>query len=100
MAARFAETAVISAFAAGFAIASTACSSGSDAPTHSGGDAGMLGVPVGPCAAVTEQHAIEGAGHVPSCSEVSYGTNPPSSGNHYGVWAAFQSYTFAVPRGF
>jgi hypothetical protein len=47
-----------------------------------------------------EQHPNEGATHVEACSPVSYGSNPPSSGNHYPIWAAFQSYDFAVPRGF
>jgi len=38
--------------------------------------------------------------HVPTCSEVSYADNPPAGGQHYPVWAAFQSYSIAVPRGF
>jgi hypothetical protein len=31
---------------------------------------------------------------------VTYATNPPSSGNHYPVWAAYRSYDIAVPHGF
>lgn len=54
----------------------------------------------GPCAAVVQQHAIEGRTHVPVCSGVEYGTKPPSSGNHYPIWAAYQNYTTAVPEGF
>ena len=79
-----------------------ACSEGSDTPGPGGGSGGStpLGVLVGPCDAIVEQHPNEGAAHVPACSEVSYGSNPPSSGNHYPNWAAFQSYDFAVPRGF
>jgi hypothetical protein len=42
----------------------------------------------------------EGASHVPNCSAVEYGTNPPSSGNHYGTWADFRIYDTALPRGF
>jgi hypothetical protein len=38
--------------------------------------------------------------HVATCSEVSYPDNPPAGGNHYSQWAAFQSYSFPVPRGF
>lgn len=83
------------------AVALLAIACGDDSQnTPSNGDGTPLGVPIGPCAAVTEQHPIEGAAHVPECSEVTYGTNPPSSGSHYGVWAAFQSYTFPVPRGY
>ncbi len=36
--------------------------------------------------------------HVPVCTHVDYATNPPSGGNHWGVWAAFASYDVAVPR--
>ena len=38
--------------------------------------------------------------HVDVCSELSYPDQPPAGGNHYPVWAAYQSYSFAVPRGF
>lgn len=52
------------------------------------------------CDAVVEQHAIEGATHVAECSPVTYGTNPPSSGDHYAVWPAFRTYASPVPRGY
>jgi len=38
--------------------------------------------------------------HVDTCSNVSYATNPPSSGAHYPVWADFGVYDFPLPRGF
>jgi hypothetical protein len=56
--------------------------------------------PVGKCAAVEEAHPIEGYNHVPVCSPVTYGTEPPSSGNHYPYWAAYRTYTAPVPEGF
>jgi hypothetical protein len=56
--------------------------------------------PMGSCAAVVQQHPIEGETHVPICSVVDYLTNPPSSGNHYPIWAAYQTYTVPVPLGF
>jgi hypothetical protein len=34
------------------------------------------------------------------CSPVTYGTNPPSSGRHYGVFPKFGVYDYAIPRGF
>jgi len=34
------------------------------------------------------------------CTAVTYDTNPPSGGNHYQAWAAFQSYDYPVPPGF
>jgi hypothetical protein len=75
--------------------------------THDTGDgggfvgvAGEASAPMGKCEAVEQQQAIEGWSHVPVCSRVSYFTNPPSSGNHYPVWAAYKSYASPVPRGF
>jgi hypothetical protein len=38
--------------------------------------------------------------HHTACSPLDYPDNPPIGGDHYSVWAAFQSYSFAVPRGF
>jgi hypothetical protein len=61
---------------------------------------GPPSAPIGPCNAVVQQHAIEGFLHVPVCSDVTYLTNPPSSGNHYPIWAAFQSYDAAVAEGY
>jgi hypothetical protein len=49
---------------------------------------------------VIESHPIEGANHLDVCSPVSYGTNPPSSGNHYAIWAAYKTYTVPIPWGF
>lgn len=38
--------------------------------------------------------------HVEVCSVIDWPFNPPSSGPHYPIWAAFQRYDEAVPRGF
>jgi hypothetical protein len=40
------------------------------------------------------------ANHEIECSELTYSTNPPSGGDHYAVWAAFQSYDTPVNPGF
>jgi hypothetical protein len=42
--------------------------------------------------------AVAPALHVPVCEDVAYETNPPSGGDHWGVWAAFKKYTMPVPR--
>ena len=55
---------------------------------------------MGPCGAVTQQHAIEGATHVAVCSYVDYHTLPPSSGNHYPYWATYMTYDQPVPEGY
>jgi hypothetical protein len=38
--------------------------------------------------------------HVPIGTVVDWDSNPPSSGPHYPIWAAFQAYTTPVPRGY
>jgi hypothetical protein len=45
-------------------------------------------------------HELDDGIHVTECSHIDYSTNPPSSGMHYPVWAAYQSYDFPVPRGY
>ena len=45
-------------------------------------------------------NAIEGALHQPICSPLTYGTNPPSSGNHYPIWAAYKTYAAPFLPGF
>jgi hypothetical protein len=66
-----------------------------DAPAA---DVGTTG-PFGPCNAIIEPHPIEGYNHVPFCAHVTYATKPPSSGDHYPVWAAYMSYASAIPEG-
>ncbi len=56
--------------------------------------------PTGPCEAVEQEQGIEGYIHVPVCSYVTYGTKPPSSGNHYPIWAAYKTYAAPIPEGF
>lgn len=60
----------------------------------------VASAPMGTCGAVVQQQAIEGRVHIPVCSAVEYGTKPPSSGNHYPVWAAYGVYTAPVPEGY
>lgn len=58
-------------------------------------------MPEGPCEVVTESWPLEMATHVPVGSEItSWQSNPPSSGSHYPVWAAFQEFGTPVPRGY
>src|SRR6202042_881476 len=56
--------------------------------------------PTGPCNAVEQEQAIEGFDHVAVCSYVVYGTKPPSSGDHYPIWAAYKTYAAPIPEGF
>ncbi len=80
-----------------------ACSSGShlrDAAAFA--DATVVidtGIDGQQCVSTIEQHPEEGATHVSCTQNVTYMTNPPSSGNHYDCWAAYQTYTSPVPWG-
>jgi hypothetical protein len=69
-----------------------------------GDDGGLADAPVteiegGACTAVVQQHPDEGFLHVDCTPVPVYQTNPPSSGNHYPIWADFQTYTTPVPWG-
>jgi hypothetical protein len=37
---------------------------------------------------------------MPTCSPLTYGTNPPSSGNHYAIWADYRTYDRPILPGF
>lgn len=69
---------------------------GPDAPMSSDAPAGDGG----PCESVIETFTPDPSPHIPNCSPVTYSTNPPTSGPHYPVWAAFRRYVTPVPRGY
>lgn len=52
------------------------------------------------CEARVRHPTLEGAGHVPACTPVSYESNPPSSGTHFAQWAAWGAYESPLPRGY
>jgi hypothetical protein len=95
-----------------FLTINAACGSSEQGPTGAAGSAGARDS--GPCEAssdvarpdhgdcqpVVASHPLEGGQHLPLCAPLTYGTNPPSSGNHYPLWAAYRSYDRAIPRGF
>jgi hypothetical protein len=64
-----------------------------------GGPGDAVEIEGGACTAVVEQHPNEGAFHVDCLPEPTYNTNPPSSGNHYPIWADFKTYATPVPWG-
>jgi hypothetical protein len=51
------------------------------------------------CTSEVAQHPNEGAFHVDCLPVPTYGTKPPSSGNHYPIWADFKTYATPVPWG-
>ena len=52
------------------------------------------------CSVEVASPELDAGIHVTECSHIDYSTNPPSSGQHYGVWAAYQTYDFPLPRGY
>jgi len=64
------------------------------------GDAPPIPIDAADCPVVVEGHPIEGFNHVPNCDPTPYQTNPPSSGNHYGVWANYTTYATTFRPGF
>jgi hypothetical protein len=56
--------------------------------------------PPGDCRTTSAAHPPEGAQHVAVCSPLTFGTNPPSSGNHYAIWADYRTYDRPIARGF
>lgn len=87
----------------------TTLGTGGQGPTGCGADAASVAGTSGEfapepaegseCGAVVTQETPTGALHVGACSSLRYASNPPSSGDHYGVWADFQQYTEPVARG-
>jgi len=53
--------------------------------------------PDGPCAIAIDTPPLLPAIHV-SDADITWDSNPPSSGEHFPVWAAFRAYTSPVPR--
>ncbi len=66
---------------------------GADAASDAASDASA-------CGAIEAVFPLEPGLHVASCTPLTYATNPPTSGTHYPIWAAFKKYDKPVPRGF
>lgn len=61
---------------------------------------GEPSAPSGVCNAVTQEFEVKSALHLAECSALPEAGTPPAGGDHYGSWAAFQGYDFAVPHGY
>ena len=88
------------------ALASSACSDGmSDDPAQGSGDAAAgrphLAKPIiveAACPIVIDSPPLLDSPHVAIDTPVTYNSNPPSSGPHYPIWAAFQEFEKPVDR--
>lgn len=54
----------------------------------------------GACSSIVQSWPNEGATHWPAGTALSYCTRPPSSGDHYDIWAAYRTYDKPVPYGY
>lgn len=81
---------------AGGSTSGTAGSSGGTGQSS----AGAAGSGVDGCETIITEYPPASANHVTQCSALSYDSNPPAGGDHYGTWAAFQTYSYPVPAGF
>lgn len=74
----------------------------SDEPVESGPTNVIATHPVAgsACGAVERAYTLAEPEHVANCTPIKYGSNPPSSGTHYGTWAAFREYETPIERGF
>ncbi|HWA77417.1 MAG TPA: DUF3105 domain-containing protein [Polyangiaceae bacterium] len=76
------------------------CGSGDQPPGEPATPRGQPSEPAGACNAVTQSFDVPSALHQTDCSPLPDSSKPPSGGDHYGTWAAFQSYAFPIPHGF
>jgi hypothetical protein len=82
-------------------VAGTACSS--KTPVLDLSDGGYVDEPTyieASCLVALDSPPLLPAIHVAIGTEVEWDSNPPSSGPHFPIWAAYQAYTSPVPRGY
>lgn len=92
--------------AAPLAAVAGACGGGSPAGAvvaldAAGFEGSRLDAPIHPtarCLVTIDAPLLLPAEHVPIGTNVTYDSNPPSSGPHYPIWAAYQTYASPVPR--
>jgi len=87
----------------------TAGDESTDAPDTVDGDEpdeAIPGLPIGEtgsdagCVVTIASPPLLPALHVAIGSDIQWDSNPPSSGPHYPIWAAYQAYDTPVPRGY
>jgi hypothetical protein len=78
--------------------------SGMTEPPDASFDSSRLDAPEYPdasCFVRIDSPPLQPGIHVPVGTDItSWDSNPPSSGEHYPIWAAFQEFDAAVPRGY
>jgi hypothetical protein len=77
-----------------------ASSSGAGGAGSDAGDAASDPDSPASCGTTVTQYAVDPSPHIVTCFPVVYSSNPPTSGPHYPIWAAFKTFTTPIPRGF
>jgi hypothetical protein len=81
--------------------ASDATAADGDAADGGGpSDATIVFFPDASCLVEIDEPPLLPGVHVPIGTDIQWDSNPPSSGPHYPIWAAYQAYTSPVPRGY
>lgn len=60
----------------------------------------VIAADAGPCGTSERGYPLAAGVHVTECSPITYATNPPTSGEHYPIWARFRAYDHPIPRGY
>jgi hypothetical protein len=68
--------------------------------SSSGASDGGAYYPDASCFVEIDEPPLQTAQHVPIGTDIQWDSNPPSSGPHFPIWAAYQAYTTPVPRGY
>jgi hypothetical protein len=84
------------ALALALAASALGCGTHDDATS----DAALRFFPDASCPVEIDEPPLLPGTHVPIPSDIQWDSNPPSSGPHYPLWAAYQAYTTPVPRGY
>jgi hypothetical protein len=72
-----------------------ACSDGGGGAANNAADG------AGTCQVRIEHHPSQGGMHVTPGTPITYSSNPPSSGQHYGTWVKWaKAYTIPIERGY
>lgn len=72
-------------------------------PPDAAVDVGHIDGPYHPeasCLVTIESPPLLPGSHVDFDADIQWSSNPPSSGPHFPIWAAYQAYTTPVPRGY
>ncbi len=82
-------------------LAALGCSNAAQEESGGRGSENLEAADAGPCHVTIREVENEGAEHLSEGAELSFASNPPASGDHYGAWTRFEPFEDrVVPRGY